>query len=230
MNISGSKLNLRQKASTSSKILARLSGGTRVTVLGESGNWYHVDYNGTLGYLSRDYVRVTGEAPTAAPTNEPTAEPTPEPAPEPTQAPETGRTGVVNISGSKLNLRQKASTSSKILARLSGGTRVTVLGESGGWYHVNYSGTLGYLSKAYVRVTGDANPTATQAPEASREATIQIENGGTLHLRKGPGTDTESLGYVQDGDKAVILGESGEWYRVRVDGKEGYLKKIYLDD
>ena len=230
VNISGSKLNLRQKASTSSKILARLSGGTRVTVLGESGNWYHVDYNGTLGYLSRDYVRVTGEAPTAAPTNEPTAEPTPEPAPEPTQAPETGRTGVVNISGSKLNLRQKASTSSKILARLSGGTRVTVLGESGGWYHVNYSGTLGYLSKAYVRVTGDANPTATQAPEASREATIQIENGGTLHLRKGPGTDTESLGYVQDGDKAVILGESGEWYRVRVDGKEGYLKKIYLDD
>ena len=57
---------------------------------------------------------------------------------------------------------------------------------------------------------------------------IQIENGGALHLRKGPGTDTESLGYVQNGDKATILGESGEWYRVRVDGKEGYLKKIYL--
>ena len=229
VTISGSRLNLREKASTSSKILTRLSGGTKVTVLGESGNWYHVDYNGTLGYLSRDYVRVTGEAPTAAPTNEPTAEPTPEPAPE------TGRTGVVNISGSKLNLRQKASTSSKILTRLSGGAKVTVLGESGNWYHVNYNGTLGYLSKEYVRVTGDVSPTAaptaspTQTPETGREATIQIENGGALHLRKGPGTDTESLGYVQNGDKATILGESGEWYRVRVDGKEGYLKKIYLD-
>ena len=235
VTISGSRLNLREKASTSSKILTRLSGGTKVTVLGESGNWYHVNYNGTLGYLSRDYVRVTGEAPTAAPTNEPTAEPTPEPAPEPTQAPETGRTGVVNISGSRLNLREKASTSSKILTRLSGGTKVTVLGESGNWYHVNYNGTLGYLSKAYVRVTGDVSPTAaptaspTQTPETGREATIQIENGGALHLRKGPGTDTESLGYVQNGDKATILGESGEWYRVRVDGKEGYLKKIYLD-
>ena len=73
-----------------------------------------------------------------------------------------------------------------------------------------------------------AAPTAapTQAPE--REATRHIENDGTLHLRKGPSTDTESLGYVQNGDKAAILGESGEWYRVRVDGKEGYLKKIYL--
>ena len=235
VNISGSRLNLRQKASTSSKILARLSGGTKVTVLGESGNWYHVDYNGTLGYLSREYVRVTEETPTAAPTTAPTAAPTSQPTAAPTQAPETGQTGVVNISGSRLNLREKASTSSKILTRLSGGTKVTVLGESGNWYHVNYNGTLGYLSKAYVRVTGDVSPTAaptaspTQTPETGREATIQIETGGALHLRKGPGTDTESLGYVQDGDKAVILGESGEWYRVRVDGKEGYLKKIYLD-
>ena len=164
-----------------------------------------------------------------------TATPTPEPTPAPTRAPETGRTGIVTISGSRLNLREKASTSSKILTRLSGGTKVTVLGESGNWYHVNYNGTLGYLSKAYVRVTGDVSPTAaptaspTQTPETGREATIQIENGGALHLRKGPGTDTESLGYVQDGDKAVILGESGEWYRIRVNGKEGYLKKIYLD-
>ena len=85
-----------------------------------------------------------------------------------------------------------------------------------------------------MRGTGDDRPTAeptavpTQTPETGREATIQIENGGALHLRKGPGTDTESLGYVQNGDNAPILGESGEWYRVRVDGKEGYLKKIYL--
>ena len=231
VTISGSRLNLREKASTSSKILTRLSGGTKVTVLGESGNWYHVNYNGTLGYLSREYVRVTEETPTAAPTTAPTAQPTP----APTQAPETGRLGVVTISGSRLNLREKASTLSKILTRLSGGARVTVLGESGNWYHVNYNGTLGYLSKAYVRVTGDVSPTAaptaspTQPPETGREATIQIENGGALHLRKGPGTDTESLGYVQNGDKATILGESGEWYHVRVDGKEGYLKKTYLD-
>ena len=253
VTVSGSRLNLREQPSTSSRILARLTGGTKVSILGESGSWYRVSHDGLVGYLSAQYVRVTETAATPAPANtpEPTNAPTNTPAPTaaPTQAPETGRTGVVSISGSRLNLREQPSTSSRILARLTGGTKVSILGESGGWYHVRYGGLEGYLSAQYVRETESAatpEPTPTIAPTESpvmtpaptdapgeaageeREATVSIEGGGTLHLREGPGTDTTSLGYVRDGAKVTVLGESGEWYRLRHDGTVGYLKKKYI--
>ena len=61
--INGSDVRLRSDANTSSSILATLSRGTSVTVLAESGSWYAVSYNGTAGYVAKQYVTLGDSLP-----------------------------------------------------------------------------------------------------------------------------------------------------------------------
>ncbi|MEQ8198009.1 MAG: SH3 domain-containing protein, partial [Clostridiaceae bacterium] len=61
-------LRLRSKASTDSdsKILAYLLPGATFRILEVYGEWYKVDFNGSIGYLLKDYVKiVNGEESTA---------------------------------------------------------------------------------------------------------------------------------------------------------------------
>ena len=54
-----SGLNLRKSASTSAGIITTISYNSQVTIKSKNGNWYYVDYKGSLGYVSSDYVERT---------------------------------------------------------------------------------------------------------------------------------------------------------------------------
>ena len=54
----GSDLRLRQQPSTSSKILDVSPKNEVVVVIGKTGDWYHVIYNLTEGYMHKNYVSV----------------------------------------------------------------------------------------------------------------------------------------------------------------------------
>ena len=103
-----SSLNLRQKASSSSKSLARLKNNTTVSVLSRGKHWSKVQYGSKVGYLKNSYLKFYTEssatlnyeavvaptptpsptpAPTATPTPDPNATPTPTAEPTPTPAP-----------------------------------------------------------------------------------------------------------------------------------------------
>lgn len=51
-----SGLNVRSGPSSSYPILGQLSKGTKVTILDLTGNWYKIIYNGSIGYVSKDYI------------------------------------------------------------------------------------------------------------------------------------------------------------------------------
>lgn len=51
-----SYLNVRSGASKSYSIIGKLKNNQQVTITGESGNWYQINYNGSTGYVSKDYV------------------------------------------------------------------------------------------------------------------------------------------------------------------------------
>ena len=55
-----SNLRLRSKASTGadSKVVAYLLPGATFDILGMYGDWYNVNYNGNIGYLLKDYVKL----------------------------------------------------------------------------------------------------------------------------------------------------------------------------
>jgi len=52
----GSGLNIRAYPSTSSAILGSIPNGTSIMINGETDGWYVVDYNGVIGYSSKDYI------------------------------------------------------------------------------------------------------------------------------------------------------------------------------
>ncbi len=64
--------------------------------------------------------------------------------------PMTPQSGRVNVASGNLNLRQKPSTSSPVIASIPNGSAVTVTGEWQGWYVVWYRGTPGYVDARYV--------------------------------------------------------------------------------
>ena len=52
---------LRKEASEDATILELISLGEKVEILGQSGNWYQVEYKGITGYLRNDLIQVDGE-------------------------------------------------------------------------------------------------------------------------------------------------------------------------
>lgn len=136
-----SNLRVRSGASTSSSVLGYLLNGASVTITGENGNWYAISYNGGTGYVSKDYISVTGASSSAPSRGE--------------EVNTTNKTGyVVNVT-SNLRVRSAASTSSSVLGYLLNGASVTITGESGNWYSINYSGKTGYVCKDYISLTAN---------------------------------------------------------------------------
>ena len=54
----GGRLNIRQLPSTNSNVIGQIPNGSSVLVLGKTGNWYIVTYEGIEGYASADYIFV----------------------------------------------------------------------------------------------------------------------------------------------------------------------------
>ena len=50
--VSGSDVRMRSGAGTNSSVITTLDKGTKMSVIGASGNWYEVSYNGKTGYMA----------------------------------------------------------------------------------------------------------------------------------------------------------------------------------
>ncbi|MCQ2452624.1 MAG: SH3 domain-containing protein [Oscillospiraceae bacterium] len=159
INVSSS-VNVRSDANTSSGIVASLPAATIVTVLGEkagtsvtdngktSSTWYQIKTSGgATGYINSLYLEVTTDY--------------------------TGWVGTVINVTSSLNVRAEANTSSSVLATLSPGATVTLLGELQGslvsgsalWYKIKTAGGVtGYVSSYYLSVKEGTADTTLATP------------------------------------------------------------------
>lgn len=144
--ITGSSVNLREKATTSADSLGKFAAGDRVTVTGKNDEWVQIAYNGGAAYVSRDYV--SGRFISATPKIETVAE-------EPTEA----LYGVVT-SADGLKLRKEASTISVVLDVLPYGTEVDVDRVGQEWVRVvTEDGQKGYVSAEYLSVRSGTKTT-----------------------------------------------------------------------
>jgi uncharacterized protein YraI len=96
---------------------------------------------------------------------------------------------------------------------------LTILGESGDWFQVQYNGSgtvkTGYIAKFLI----DTNVKG-----------ITLKNA---NLRTGPGTEYEITRIIPVGSKLTVYSESGNWYRVEYRGSDitnvGYIAKFLMD-
>ena len=227
VNVSSS-LNVRSSASTSSKVIGSLSGNTKVTIVGEEGAFYKIEYKGSHGYVAKEYVKDVTES-----SNSNQGTQTPE---KPSTPESTEKTGIVNVSSS-LNVRSSASTSSKVIGSLSGNTKVTIVGEEGAFYKIEYKGSHGYVAKEYVKdVTESSNSNqGTQTPEKpstpeSTEKTGIVNVSSSLNVRSSASTSSKVIGSLSGNTKVTIVGEEGAFYKIEYKGSHGYVAKEYIKD
>ena len=227
VNVSSS-LNVRSSASTSSKVIGSLSGNTKVTIVGEEGAFYKIEYKGSHGYVAKEYVKDVTES-----NNSNQGTQTPE---KPSTPETTKKTGIVNVSSS-LNVREGASTSSKVIGSLSGNTKVTIVGEEGAFYKIEYKGSHGYVAKEYIKDVTESNNSnqGTQTPEKpstpeSTEKTGIVNVSSSLNVREGASTSSKVIGSLSGNTKVTIVGEEGAFYKIEYKGSHGYVAKEYIKD
>ncbi len=126
-----------------------------------------------------------------------------------------------------VNIREQATTNSKIVGKIYNDCAATILetveGEGGSWYRIQSGSVNGFIKSQYF-ITGQEAETLAQS--IGREfVTVSVDN---LRLREEPNLTSNVLTMVSSGSRYVVQGDEGDFYKVEVDADLiGYIAKSY---
>jgi N-acetylmuramoyl-L-alanine amidase len=209
VKVTATSLNVREKPSTSSKIIGSFKKGQIVTILAEQKGWTKVPLGKSYGWVSSSYVSKVQTISTSS-----TA---------------TQKSGTVTASS--LNLRQSATTSSKSIGTLKKGTVVTIQSQSGSWLQVYVSSLkkTGWVSASYINVkTAAPSPSAVTAPVVAKGTTYYV-TASSLNIRQQPSTSGKILTSVKKNQRVTFFEKSGSWGKIKTaSGITGWASLSYL--
>ena len=202
--IKGGRLNLRQTASLTAKVLGQYPSGTLVEIVENGDEWCKVTVDGKTGYMMTKYLTNASQSLTAT---------------------------VKTNSGIGLNLRESPSLSGAIITSVKNGEKVTVLQRSGSWCRVSAGGHEGFAASQYLDFGGGAPSGGTAAkPQAGKVAVVNNpRDTQVLNLRQEASLNAKVLASYRNGAKVTILQSGSTWHKVQAaDGKIGYMRAKYL--
>ncbi|MCQ2011675.1 SH3 domain-containing protein, partial [Sporolactobacillus sp. STSJ-5] len=148
--------------------------------------WLKIKYSGGTAYVSGDYVTKAGSTSDSDSSNETVLY--------------TGTTKA------NLNVRSSASTSGKLLTTLKKGSSVEVVGTSGDWLKIKYSGGTAYVSGDYVTKAG-----STSDSDSSNETVLYTgTTKANLNVRSSASTSGKLLTTLKKGSSVEVVGTSGD--------------------
>ena len=154
-------VNLRKRASSNSVVLAKISAGDPIRVLGKTGDWYKIEYQGETGYAMRVYV--DGLDPSPDPSPDPGIQLNP-PAAISTYPYDTTVAG-------KVKMRKKAVADADVIRTLLPGASVEVIDvDENGFAKIKHEGKTGYCVAGYLNLANIPLPTPTPGPTVRPEA------------------------------------------------------------
>jgi len=205
-------MNMRSGPGMQYGVVAQFPGDRYVMVLASGGGWSMVSIDGYVGFMSSDFLTeglcsardlaanksttVAGQ-PYALVAN-----------PKSTQA---------------LNLRQYASTASRVMDKLYNGTKLWVDEHGSEWCAVTdqTTGISGYVMTRYV--------TLHNLPSVPVREVVH-PSGTFVNLRYSPDMTQNNVAVrVPDGAKVTILSPGPDWCKVQYGGYTGYMLTYFLD-
>ncbi|MGL5616214.1 MAG: SH3 domain-containing protein [Sarcina sp.] len=231
-----SSLNVRSGAGTNYSTIGSLKNGETIKIIGEKSGWYEISYSGKVGYVSKKYIKITGEVkpenPGGSGNNSNGG------------SNNSGGTGNGSNSGgesvtekvgqvtvsSTLNVRAGAGTNQRVIGTLKNGAKVNIISEENGWYKISHNNGTGYVSKKYIKIItenngGNSNNGGNNSNQSSNIKTIKVNSA--LNVRSGAGTNHSVIGSLYNGNKVTVKGEEGSWYKIDFQGKNGFISKSY---
>lgn len=187
-------LNVRPEPNTSKQPIGKYTKGQIIVPIDGENGWAKVEYKGKIGWVSMDYLEKMSD----------------------NCIPE-GDDSIVQINkrvvvtADVLNLRERPSTQSTVLGKLSNGKKLTALKQVGEWLYVEDGHVNGWVHSSYVKdaSSSDNNTSTPGNNNTSNEKWDGVVNvsKGNLNVRMGAGTNYSVKGSLKAGDKVKVLNE-----------------------
>ena len=145
-NVKGNNVRVRSGPGLDHSILTHTSSGDIVVIIERtSDEWYKVDFNGTIGYMSVPLLeRVRDIA-------------------------NFNKRG--SVSGNGVNMRERPNTTSTVLGRHSSGTTMEIIGINKGWYKVVHNNVTGYIRSDLITITSGSTSSSSSRSSSSSSST-----------------------------------------------------------
>lgn len=197
-------LNLRKGPGTDYASLGTVHNGDHITIVQTGDIWSKVKTDsGKVGYIKNLYISGSDKNYASG---------------------TTYVSGYTAYTTADVNFRSGASTSTTVMSVLSKGTKVTVLGENGGFYLVkNSKGTQGFVSKKYVSTKASSS-----GSDPASTAKTKTVTGNYVNLRADGGMSAKVLKVLTKGTVVSVVKEGKYWTCVDYNGTVGWIKKTYL--
>lgn len=254
-------LNLRSEPSTSSSILELLDANEEVEVISEEGDWYKVEYNGEEGYVSKDYIEVSGEIEEEPSTNN-----------TETTDPEENNNNEETTTYTEATLKKDADIkilpliNSNIIGNAKAEEKVIVLAKTNNWTFIETNEIAGWVTNSALGEEMTTNSTtipeetnneeqpSEEAPNEDnneeniedtnseehkgetssdiihQESSTKYVNGDSVYVRSEPTTDSSVVTTLIKNTDVTVIGENGEWYKIKFADYSGYMHKTLLSD
>lgn len=212
-------LYVRDEPNINSNVIGNVREGNKLTIeeVVETSDkvytiWLKINFNGKVGYVSKDYVEIQEEE---------------------------LESNVGIVTASLLNVRDKSSINSNVIGNVKKGNTLTIeeVVETSDktyptWLKINYNGKVGYVSKNYV----DFVDKTEDQPDTTFESYIGIVTASGLNLRSKPTTNSSIITVLKN-KSLVIVSEvvhtsdkvNSSWLKVNYNNKVGYVAKQYVD-
>lgn len=175
-------VNVREGATTSSKVLGKLYGDCVATVIEDAGDWVYVNSGNVTGYVVKEHLLLGDEAEAAIAKK---------------YVPK------VRVTANVLNVRAGAGTGNAVLHTFSKGAEANLLERGKEWMKIQFSvggeKKTGYVFAEYVTVTGEPAVGETLAEETAR---IEAEKKAAAEAAKKAEEEKKAAAEKTKRDKA----------------------------
>ncbi len=203
-NLNGD-INVRESANANSKVIGAIPGGAKFRVTKTSKDWVYVDYKDLQGYVPMANVQKYVE-----------------PVVDPYKDWSTAEAGTYTTKGvnDDLNIRESASTASKIIGSIPANAKFTVTKTNSDWAYAEYNGVKGCVSKTYIQ-----KYTAPETGWSTADAGIYIKKNlsGDINVRESASADSKIIGAIPGGAKFRVTKTSKDWVYVDYKDLQGYV-------
>jgi uncharacterized protein YgiM (DUF1202 family) len=129
-----------------------------------------------------------------------------------------GRTYVSRVNG--LRVRTRGMSGSPVIGKLHRGQKVIHRGSSKGWWLIETSkGLRGYVFRTYLKPV---------EPQWIRNANYRIYKTRRAVVRRGPRPAADKVGTIQRGTVVKLTGKQGNWGKIRVGARSGWVQLKFL--
>lgn len=141
-------------------------------------------------------------------------------------SPASAKEAVINTK--ILNVRSGPGQNSEKITEVHANETYPIIQQQEDWVEIQLAAQTGWVTTEYISIQGKVSNKETEKSHqpAITKLTIPYEH---THLRSGPSTEYEIVGFAKKGTTFDVLSENDGWYEVEQEDIKGYLNKQFVE-